>query len=170
MDGYPISPVAVPTGGDPESAVRRDRRRRRTLGVVVAVSLTLAVLTACSSGEPPRAESSTSAPVRELIVLDSEEFAAAIAAPDAVVVNVHIPYEGEIDGTDAFIPFDQIVGHADLPEDRSARLVLYCRSGNMSEQAGNALIAAGYQNVSHLDGGMNAWESDGRDLQVTAGR
>jgi rhodanese-related sulfurtransferase len=103
-------------------------------------------------------------------VLNTDGFASAAAAPDAVVVNVHVPYEGEIDGTDAFIPFDQIVGHVDLPTDRDARLVLYCRSGNMSEQAGNAVIAAGYQDVSHLDGGMNAWSDDGRELRTVAGR
>lgn len=144
--------------------------RRRSALAVLAVAVTVAALAGCSNAEPPRADATTSAPRSELVSLGPDAFAAAVAAPDAVVVNVHVPYEGEIEGTDAFIPFDRIVGHADLPEDRRARLVLYCQSGNMSEQAGKALLAAGYQNVSHLDGGMNSWQSDGRQRKVISGR
>lgn len=146
------------------------RGRRRAAAAVLAAAVTFSVFTGCSSGEPPRAAGTTSTPASELVVLDPDAFAAKVAAPDAVVVNVHVPYEGEIEGTDAFIPFDQIVGHADLPEDRSAQLVLYCRSGNMSDEAGTALIAAGYQNVSHLDGGMDAWQSAGRELKTSTSR
>lgn len=36
-------------------------------------------------------------------------------------------------------------------------VVLYCRSGARSEQAARALLATGYTNVSHLDGGILAW-------------
>lgn len=108
--------------------------------------------------------------MKELVELDPNEFAAAVAEPDTVVVNVHVPYEGEIDGTDAFIRFDQIVGDDDLPQDRRTRLVLYCRSGNMSAEAGAALIAAGYERVSHLEGGMNAWQDAGRELTTKADR
>jgi phage shock protein E len=148
----------------------QNRRRGRFVAAVLAAAVTVAVLAGCSRGEPPRSVGTTSTPVSKLVALDPDAFAAAVAAPDAVVVNVHVPYDGEIEGTDAIIPFDQIIGHADLPEDRSARLVLYCRSGNMSEQAGDALISAGYRNVSHLAGGMNAWQSGGRALMTTAGR
>jgi hypothetical protein len=37
------------------------------------------------------------------------------------VVNVHIPYEGEDRGTDAFVPFDQVEQHAELPADKARR-------------------------------------------------
>ena len=36
-------------------------------------------------------------------------------------------------------------------------VVLYCRSGTRSEQAARLLLAAGYRNVTHLDGGILAW-------------
>ena len=82
-----------------------------------------------------------------------------------VLVNVHVPYEGEIEGTDAFVPYDQITAHLDrLPADRSAPVVLYCRSGSMSAIAARALVALGYVDVRNLDGGMNAWRSEGFPL------
>ncbi len=84
---------------------------------------------------------------------------------DFPLVNVHIPYEGEIAGTDLFIPFDQVEGKvAQLPPDRSAKLVLYCRSGSMSTTAARALVRLGYTNVWNLDGGMIAWEQTGHPL------
>lgn len=142
-------------------------RHGRAIAAVMAVAVTAVLLAGCSSGESSQAAGTTSAPRSELVVLDPGAFAATVAEPDVVVVNVHVPYEGELEGTDAFIPFDQIVEHPDLPKDRATPIALYCLSGNMSGQAGRALIAAGYRNVSHLAGGMNAWQGDGREAKST---
>jgi rhodanese-related sulfurtransferase len=85
--------------------------------------------------------------------------------PDAKVINVHVPYEGELDGTDAFVHFERILGDAALPADKGSEVLLYCMTGRMSEIAGNALLSqAGYTNVAHLEGGMKAWEAAGRPL------
>jgi len=79
--------------------------------------------------------------------------------------NVHIPYEGEIENTDAFIPYDKIADNLDkLPKDKDAKIVLYCRSGNMSEMAGNELLRLGYTDVSHLSLGMVSWERSGYEI------
>ena len=80
------------------------------------------------------------------------------------VINVHIPYDDHIEGTDAFIAFDSILESPDLPTDKAAPIALYCRSGNMSAQAAAALVDAGYTDVVDLDGAMNAWEASGNPL------
>jgi len=81
------------------------------------------------------------------------------------LINVHVPYEGELEGTDLLIPFDRMEAHLDtLPADKRARLVLYCRSGGMSAIAARALVKQGYSDVWNLDGGMIAWEQAGYRL------
>jgi rhodanese-related sulfurtransferase len=91
--------------------------------------------------------------------------AAMLENEDFPLINVHIPYEGEIEGTDEFIPFNEINTNLDkLTTDKNARIVLYCRSGSMSAQAAEALVAQGYTDVWNLDGGMIAWENSGRPL------
>ena len=81
---------------------------------------------------------------------------------DFFFVNTHIPYEGEIGPTDAFIPFDQTTRKLnEYPTDKNAKIVVYCRSGRMSDIAARELVKAGYTNVWNLDGGMIAWERAG---------
>jgi rhodanese-related sulfurtransferase len=96
--------------------------------------------------------------------LDPAAFADRIGRTGAVLINVHVPYEGELDHTAAFIPFDHIVGDARLPKKKNTEVLLYCRSGRMSEIAGTALHAAGYTRLAHLEGGMRGWEAAGRAL------
>lgn len=98
------------------------------------------------------------------MAVDPEEFADRLASSEAFVVNVHVPDEGSINGTDAAIPYDRIVGDSRLPVDPATPIVLYCKTGRMSQEAANALMGAGYGDVVHLDGGMDAWASGGRAL------
>ena len=53
--------------------------------------------------------------------------AAMLARKDFLFVNVHIPYQGEIERTDRFIPFDAIQAHrGELPARKDAKVVVYC--------------------------------------------
>lgn len=98
-------------------------------------------------------------------ILKSADLAVMLREKDFAFVNVHVPYEGEIANTDAFIPYDKIAANLDkLPKDKGAKIVLYCRSGRMSEIAAQALAKLGYSRVSHLAGGMNDWKQSGYQI------
>ena len=52
--------------------------------------------------------SETSIALESHRLVGADEFAAVIDESDRVTINVHVPYEGDIPGTDLSIPFDQI--------------------------------------------------------------
>ena len=51
---------------------------------------------------------------------------------------------------------------ADEVPDTDREIVLYCRGGNRSALAADALRQMGYMNVHSMRGGFRAWESEGR--------
>lgn len=98
----------------------------------------------------------------EFGVLQSTELNAMLQKKDFFFINVHIPYQGEIMNTDAFIPYDNIAASLDkLPKDKNTPIVLYCLGGGMSEIAAQKLVQLGYTRVSHLSGGMFDWKRGG---------
>lgn len=97
-------------------------------------------------------------------LVSPRRFAAVIAQPGVTTINVHVPYAGEISGTDLFIPYTRIAASKGRLPARSARLAIYCRSGRMSAIAARTLARLGYRNVVELRGGMDAWRRAGRPL------
>ncbi|WP_287417923.1 rhodanese-like domain-containing protein [Oceanithermus sp.] len=82
-----------------------------------------------------------------------------------VLLNVHVPYAGEIPGTDLLLPYNRLPEFADrLPQDKTTPIVLYCRSGAMSRMAAKTLVQMGYTRVYDVPGGMNAWRASGGNL------
>ncbi len=138
----------------------------------LAAPLILAVLaSACSAAPSEAGAGTTTVPVDgggSYTDVSPDVLDDMLAAKDFIFVNVHVPYEGEIAGTDLFGPYDQVDAWlGQLPADRSARIVLYCRSGSMSAIAARELVAAGYTDVWNLDGGMIAWQAQGYALAAT---
>lgn len=96
---------------------------------------------------------------------------AMLSDKDFLLINVHVPYEGELAGTDALIPYDRIGDDtARLPTDRGTPIVLYCRTGAMSAEAATTLVGRGYRDVRHLTRGMEAWKAQGYPLQIVSTR
>ena len=137
-------------------------RRRLAAGAAIATGLLLS-LAGCGDDDET---SDRGRPVADAAIdlVGPDEFAERMADPEAVVINVHVPYEGEISGTDLFVPFDEITSSSRLPADHDRPLVIYCRTGNMSATAAAALGDAGYTDVTDLDGGMVAWDEAGRPI------
>ncbi len=156
------------------------RRRGFAIALVVAALLALAGLAAACGDDDevdtPEADTGTEAPSTMLgqrmeteggsyINVTPAELRSMLDAKDFPLVNVHIPYEREIERTDLFIPYDQVAERLDeLPQERDAKIVLYCRSGSMSATAAEALVGLGYTNVWNLEGGMIAWDQAGFPL------
>ena len=81
-------------------------------------------------------------------------------------MNVHIPFAGNIVGTDVSIPYDQIENDlSQFPTDKSTKIVLYCRSGHMSTIAAEKLVSLGFTNIWNLKGGMLEWEKAGYPIE-----
>jgi len=94
-----------------------------------------------------------------------DELRTMLEEKDFIFINVHIPFEGDIAGTDLSIPFDEIAENLDkLPQNKDAQIVLYCRSGRMSSIAAETMVKLGYSNIWNLEGGMIAWEKEGLPL------
>ena len=135
-----------------------------------SIILSALLLTACS---PATASSEASTDMGQTISVAGgsytdvsvSELQTMLEAKDFVFVNVHIPFEGDLPKTDSSIPFDEIAQNlGQLPTEKDAKIVLYCRSGNMSTQAAKTLVELGYTNVWNLAGGFNAWKAAGLSM------
>ena len=137
--------------------------------LVAALAALLAIGAACGSDNAEEAESTD---VDQPVVTDNayvdvspHDLSSMLERKDFLLVNVHIPYAGEIGDTDLFLPYDEIGDRLqELPSQQNTRIVLYCRSGGMSAIAATTLASRGYTSVWNLDGGMIAWEEAGYPL------
>jgi rhodanese-related sulfurtransferase len=122
-------------------------------------------LVACS--QAPQVEEKQSATFQNLPPEKVKELLDNKEEMGLFVLNVHTPYEGELEKTDAFIEdWQNIAAHiGQLPSDKSAPILVYCRSGRMSEAAVKQMQDLGYTNIYHLNGGMKAWDSQGLPIK-----
>jgi len=115
--------------------------------------------------------------IQELI--DYEEFCGVVTEPtvqsitprevaaklakgeDFDLIDVREPHEwaiGHIEGA-RLVPLSTFPGAIETL-DPSREIVLQCKSGGRSAQAAQALIAAGFRNVSNLVGGITRWSDE----------
>lgn len=148
--------------------------KRARLFLFALVGGLAVVLAACSSGSPSTdagdvdlGDETQVVPAKGGAYTDVSVMGliSMLGNKDFEFINVHIPYAGEIEQTDAFVPFDLVERNiSSFPSDKDAKIVVYCRSGGMSAISAAELVRLGYTNVWNLDGGMNAWVASGQEL------
>lgn len=91
--------------------------------------------------------------------ISAAELAARLQGGDPpVLLDVREPHEREVSklANDVSIPMGEVL--ARMGElDKSAEIVVYCRTGGRSNRVAEALISSGFSNVSNLAGGINGW-------------
>jgi sulfur-carrier protein adenylyltransferase/sulfurtransferase len=107
-------------------------------------------------------------------VEEIEPFEAAqeIEAGDVVLVDTREPHEYQ----EAHLEGGKLVPPALLADEietaapgKSARTILYCRSGNRSYTAAEQLEALGYEDVASMAGGILAWQEQGLPVVAASG-
>jgi len=135
------------------------KRTRLIIFSTVTVALVIGVLYMFLT-QQPIAQSPNKLEYRDI---SSKDLNAMLVNKDFLLINVHIPYIGEINGTDLFIPYDKIsesIGKQ-IPADKNMKIVVYCRSGSMSGIASDEIVKNGYTNILNLKEGMISWEQSG---------
>ncbi len=74
---------------------------------------------------------------------------------------------GHIEGSE-LVPLETLASASET-WDRSHPLTLVCRTGRRAEQARNLLATKGFQVLSVLEGGVEAWQGEGKPLRAVAG-
>lgn len=101
-------------------------------------------------------------------LVDSQEFSRLAKDKRNFLLDVHIPEQTHIPGTDAFIPYNEISLNLDkLPKDKSTPILVYCRTGRMSEEASKEIANLGYINVYDLEGGINMYKETNVGVFIT---
>ena len=140
---------------------------KRSHLIILVLILLAALIAACGQGTPaPTEMTETGFPKNTAGYADItvRQLAEMLPEKDFTLVNVHVPYEGELPQTDLFITYNHIADNLDQLPAKDAPIVLYCRSGRMSTEAATVLASLGYSNVMELNGGFIAWEAAGHEL------
>lgn len=84
---------------------------------------------------------------------------------DFTMINVHIPWQGDIPQIDLRLAYDQIEQNLDqLPQDKDTKILVYCLTSGMAKEAIATLLNQGYTNLRMLEGGTTAWDDVGVSL------
>lgn len=113
-------------------------------------------------GFPPKADGPTVTTLpSEVTVTEAYQ----LRQNGAFVLDVREPHEweaGHIPNA-TLIPLGELGSRLDeIPKDQE--VVVVCRSGNRSAQARNILKTEGFNNVTSMSGGMNAWVAESYEV------
>jgi molybdopterin/thiamine biosynthesis adenylyltransferase/rhodanese-related sulfurtransferase len=115
------------------------------------------------------ADTQVKAPVEEIEPFEAQQ---EIEGGDVVLIDTREPHEYQ----EAHLENGKLVPPGLLADeiataapDKSARTILYCRSGNRSYKAAEQLQALGYTDVASIGGGILAWQEQGLPVLAVEG-
>ena len=99
-------------------------------------------------------------------VVTVQELQTMLEKKDFTMVNVHVPFQGNISQTDLHLAYDVIEQNLNqLPQEKDAKILVYCLTSGMAKKAIATLLNQGYTNLWMLDGGTTSWEEAGLSLE-----
>jgi phage shock protein E len=130
--------------------------------IIIIIMIVVSGTLIYARGRGERTPQVAGARMPEAEPLSSQRLAEIIASkdPDTYLVDVRTQEEYEAGAIPSAvnIPFDVIADN--LPtEDRSDRIIVYCRSGNRSGIAADTLESMGFNNVLDF-GGIGNWQGE----------
>ena len=140
---------------------------------LVAVSISFALLAGCSGGDSQSASSNQAQSVVAVPVtgkqVSVDVFTAAIQDTDVVILDVRTPAEfasGHLPGAinlnvQAATFLNQVENL-----DKTATYAIYCRFGDRSQIALDAMVDAGFESVFGLAGGITEWTAADGDIAL----
>lgn len=100
--------------------------------------------------------------------ISSQEFDKILSERKVFLVDVHIPLQQHLDGTDLVVPYNKVKENLNkFPKNKNTEIIVYCRSGRMSTEAAQTLTQAGYAHVYNLVGGLNAYRESHYGIFIT---
>ncbi len=100
-------------------------------------------------------------------VIDAQTLQELVNQNEVILIDVREPseYSGEhIEGA-KLVPLSTFTADK-IPQNSAKPVILYCQSSNRSGQAAQKLLQAGFQEVTHLEGGLNNWKQQGLPTKV----
>ncbi len=137
------------------------------------VAASLFTLTAC--GQSSESASTSSAPQTETQEVKTErvdvgpdEFESMMAEAPGMLVDCRTPGEyasGHLEGS-TLIDYNGQDFRSEVDKlDKDQTVYIYCRSGGRSGRAASMMSEMGFTKVVNLNGGILAWESDGKEIK-----
>jgi rhodanese-related sulfurtransferase len=137
-------------------------RTTRAAGIALGLAFALTGTACSTTTDAPKV--AAEAPAFASQHVGAAEFAAAAAEPGVMIIDVRTPEEfaaghlaGAVNADVESTDFAGLISALD-PEGDYA---VYCRSGNRSRAAVEAMTGLGYANTVGLEGGITAWTEAG---------
>lgn len=138
---------------------------KKNIFQIVITFFVFAILVSACQTAPPVAAREVVTDAGMYHAVSAQELQVMLENKDFTMVNVHIPWQGDIEQTDLRLAYDQIPNEQDqLPPDKNQKILIYCLTSGMAKISVESLLDLGYTNLWMLEGGTTAWEEAGLPL------